>query len=102
MDLDTFADWADAIPLRPDLTRDAEKHLGYLGLGLAGEAGETVEVIKKHLRDGPIDMAALRHELGDVFFYLACICQHLDLDMGDIMAEARTRIDAKVAAANKN
>lgn len=98
MKLDDFADWAHAIELRRSVTADAEKHLAYLGLGLAGEAGEAVEVIKKHIRDGGLDMAALRHELGDVVFYWACICRALEIDMEEIMAEARARIDAKIEA----
>ena len=61
MTLDEFADWVHAIGLRPSVTDDPEKHLAYLALGLAGEAGEAVEVVKKHLRDGPLDMALMRH-----------------------------------------
>jgi NTP pyrophosphatase (non-canonical NTP hydrolase) len=100
MNLEDFADWVHAIELRPSVTSDPEKHLAYLGLGLAGEAGEAVEVIKKHLRDGPLDGAAIRHELGDVLFYWVGLCRALDIDMAEIMAEAKTRIDAKIAAAN--
>lgn len=98
MNLNDFADWASAIELRRSVTDDPEKHLGYLGLGLAGEAGETVEVIKKHIRDGGLDRDALHHELGDVMFFWTCICRAMDFDMEDIMETARHRIDAKIAA----
>lgn len=56
-------------------------------LGLAGEAGEVVDIIKKLVYQGhPIDEAARRRiteELGDVFWYAAAIATGLRLD--DIM-----------------
>jgi len=40
-------------------------------LGLAGEVGEVVDQVKKHLFQGHgIDRAKLRDELGDVLWYL--------------------------------
>jgi NTP pyrophosphatase (non-canonical NTP hydrolase) len=89
MTLDEFADWVHAIGLRPSVTEDPEKHLAYLALGLAGEAGEAVEVVKKHLRDGPLDMALMRHELGDVLFFWAGLCRQLDIDMHEIRPTRR-------------
>ncbi len=38
-------------------------------LGLAGEAGEVADNIKKYFRDGTIDKDNLQKELGDVLFY---------------------------------
>ncbi len=99
MDLETFADWVDTIGLRPSLTAAPEKHLAYLALGLAGEAGEAAEVIKKHLRDGPLDRDKLRHELGDMLFFWAGLCRRLDIDITDVMTESKARIDGKIAKA---
>ena len=42
----------------------------YAALGLAGEAGETVDKIKKWHRDGVVDPKAIAYELGDVLYYL--------------------------------
>lgn len=43
-------------------------------LGLAGECGEVVELIKKHLYHGAeLKEDRLREELGDLLFYLALI-----------------------------
>lgn len=40
-------------------------------LGIAGEAGEAIDLIKKHMESGkPIDRARLAFELGDVLHYV--------------------------------
>jgi NTP pyrophosphatase (non-canonical NTP hydrolase) len=61
----------------------------YPALGLAGEAGEVCEHIKKAIRDdgGQISAercSALKKELGDVMWYLAELCSELNLEMGDV------------------
>ena len=44
-------------------------------LGLGGESGEVLDIIKKGLRDQkPIDKDHLKEELGDVLWYIANIC----------------------------
>ncbi len=64
----------------------------YPTLGLANEAGEVAGKIKKIFRDkqGRItdeDREALKHELGDVLWYLSQICTELDLTLEQV-AEA--------------
>lgn len=57
-------------------------------LGLAGEAGEIVELVKKGIfHQKGLDETALRKELGDVLWYVAAVCTKLGLDMGEIMQE---------------
>ncbi len=58
----------------------------YPALGLAGEAGEVCEKIKKALRDhhGVFDRDALTRELGDVLWYVAVLANDLGLTLGDI------------------
>lgn len=63
----------------------------YPTLGLAGEAGEVAEKVKKVLRDngGQFDaeaVAAIQKELGDVLWYVARLAAELDLDLADIAA----------------
>ena len=64
----------------------------YPTLGLAGEAGEVAEKIKKVIRDkkGVIDKKTkqeLAKELGDVLWYLANLATELDLSLDDIAKE---------------
>jgi len=55
-------------------------------LGLAGEAGEVVELIKKHAFHGkPLDLDALRGECGDLAWYLAEVATLAGLDLGDVL-----------------
>lgn len=57
-------------------------------MGLCGEAGETADVIKKNLyHDHPLDVDAVKKELGDVLWYAATLAHEVGLSMNDI-AEA--------------
>lgn len=66
--------------------------LSYAALGLAGEAGEVANKVKKHLRGDKgktawVDIQdELADELGDVFWYLFELCHVLSLDPAEVMA----------------
>ena len=68
--------------------------LAYCGLGLAGEAGEVVDILKKHFSGTkPLDtdqMEKIKYEIGDVMWYIAALCDALNLDMGEV---ARMNVD---------
>jgi NTP pyrophosphatase (non-canonical NTP hydrolase) len=55
-------------------------------IGLAGEAGEVADHIKKGVfhRHG-VDREKLAKELGDVLWYAAALCTKVGLDMGEVM-----------------
>lgn len=61
----------------------------YPALGLAGEAGEVAEKVKKILRDKngqptPEDRDQIKKELGDVLWYIAALARDFELSMNDI------------------
>jgi len=61
----------------------------YPTLGLVNEAGELAGKVKKVFRDkggviGEADREALKHELGDVLWYLTQICTELDLTLEEV------------------
>lgn len=59
--------------------------LSNIGLGLAGEAGEVVDLIKKHIyHEHDLDVTALLLELGDIMYYLCWLCLEVGLDFSDI------------------
>ena len=85
-------------------------HIGltYYALGLAGEAGECADKLKKHFRDDVPDSPvteedqpffypmtnerkdALKKELGDVLWYVSRFAHHLGCTLEDV---AQTNID---------
>lgn len=62
----------------------AEHSILYPALGLAGEAGEVANKVKKMLRDGNFDRQAIAAEIGDVLWYIAALSRDLNLDMHDL------------------
>ena len=59
----------------------------YPALGLAGEAGEVLEKLKKAVRGGrPVEVESIKHELGDVLWYVAVLANELGLGLEDIAA----------------
>ena len=59
----------------------------YPTLGLAGEAGETVEVVKKAIRKGTLaqlDTDKVVKEMGDVLWYLANLASDLGLNLDTV------------------
>lgn len=64
----------------------------YPALGLAGEAGEVANKVKKIYRDdgGRVTdhrRAQVARELGGVLWYVAAVCTDMDLNMGDVARE---------------
>ena len=56
----------------------------YPALGVAGEAGEVAEKIKKWLRDGVLVLSDVEKELGDVLWYVANLCSDLEISMEEV------------------
>lgn len=56
-------------------------------LGLAGEAGEVSDLLKKGVfHSKGIDMLHLKEEIGDVCWYVALLCEAADFDLDEILA----------------
>ena len=67
----------------------AGKNFIYPTLGLAGETGEAVEIIKKVMRDNNGQVSeeaktALVKELGDILWYIAQLATETGLSLDDI------------------
>ena len=55
-------------------------------MGLCGESGEAIDLVKKHLFQGhELDREAMATELGDIAWYLAEAATALELDLDDIL-----------------
>lgn len=74
--------------------------LMYVALGLAGEAGEIANQVKKVARDdGSVVAPARRNkvadELGDVMWYWLRLCYELSLDPYEVMAANQQKLQAR-------
>lgn len=62
-------------------------------LGLSGECGEVVDIIKKVVYHGkeynPVEIA---FELGDVLYYLCALCNVLNIDFSEIMLNNNAKL----------
>jgi NTP pyrophosphatase (non-canonical NTP hydrolase) len=55
------------------------------GLGIAGEAGEVADLLKKHFFHGhQLDRQKLFEEVGDVLWYCAAVATLLEWDFSDV------------------
>lgn len=55
-------------------------------MGLCGEAGEAIDIVKKHLAQGhELDREHLIKELGDIAWYLAETAAALDVDLETVL-----------------
>ena len=80
--------------------------LSFQGLGIAGEAGEVANEIKKsYYSDHPLDKLKVREELGDTLFHIAQIATMLGLDLNDIaynnLSKVESRFRGQVANARR-
>ena len=65
-------------------------------MGLCGEAGEAIDIVKKHLHQGhPLDKEGLVKELGDIAWYLAEIATALDVPLEEILERNLEKLRAR-------
>lgn len=70
--------------LNPDLTKKDVLINGVMGL--CGESGEAIDIVKKWLAQGhTLDKEKLAKELGDIAWYLAETAYALDIPLEDIL-----------------
>ena len=78
-DFNSYQRSASKTAIYPD-----EHRILYPALGLAGEAGEVANKVKKYMRDGHLDTMDLAKELGDVLWYVAMVANDIDFDLSQI------------------
>jgi NTP pyrophosphatase (non-canonical NTP hydrolase) len=62
-------------------------------MGLCGESGEAIDIVKKHLHQGhPLDKEKLLKELGDIAWYLAETAYALDLELEVVLEQNITKL----------
>ena len=80
--------------LNPALSKKAVLINGVMGL--CGEAGEAIDIVKKHLAQGhDLDREALIKELGDVAWYLAETAYALDVPLEEVFERNIAKLTAR-------
>ena len=70
MNLKQYAEFTDTTAVYPEAGSGSLNEMMYLALGLAGEAGEVANKVKKIYRqDGNVDPTMVAKELGGVIWY---------------------------------
>lgn len=65
-------------------------------MGLCGEAGEAIDIVKKHLAQGHgLDRVRLARELGDVAWYLAETAAAIGYSLDEILAMNLEKLSAR-------
>lgn len=61
------------------------KNIYYMTMGMTGEAGEIANKVKKVMRDGKkLDIDDIKHELGDVLWYVAGLATMFGIDLENV------------------
>ncbi len=67
-----------------------------LALGVAGEAGEVCDVVKKHYGQGhPLDRDEVINELGDVLWYVTALAARLGYPLAEVAARNTAKLRAR-------
>lgn len=95
MDFTKYQQTAVETAIYPDTHR-----ILYPALGMAGEAGEVANKVKKLIRDGPAGMAddwkeQIASEIGDVMWYCAALANDINMPLALIAAQNRDKLLAR-------
>lgn len=84
------------------VARTMNKNLGFgealsnYSMGLAGEAGEVLEPLKKFLYHGhTLDKAKVSNELADVIWYVSALANTLEVDLGEALERNVEKLRAR-------
>lgn len=96
---DIYTKFSESVTFRMRMDKPPEIMNLTWALGLVGETGEVVDLIKKHIgHSHPLDRAKLVKELGDVEWYMEAIRQACKIDrqsniIGYVINSNNTEID---------
>lgn len=86
---------ADVLSRLQSLTEN-EARIFHAAMGLATEAGEILDAVKKFVFYGkPLDLVNLKEEGGDSFWYLARLAQALGISFEDMMSTNLKKLHAR-------
>lgn len=98
MQLNEYCEATNQTAIYPEAGTGSNLELYYLSLGLTSEAGEVAGKIKKLIRDGTFNQGEVAYELGDVFWYLARLCDAIGYEPEDILTINMSKLLKRKAA----
>lgn len=73
-----------------------EEKMLLAALGIAGESGEAVDLIKKvHFHNKELDIEHFKRELGDICWYIACAASALEIPLEDVFQTNIEKLSAR-------
>lgn len=94
MFMNHFQEFTRKTAIYPEVGTGSVPAISYVALGLAGEAGEIANKVKKLLRDG--DKPELREqivsEIGDAMWYLFRLADEFNVQAGDLAFQNMTKL----------
>lgn len=99
---DAFQNWQEEGYSMPT---PGQRELWYIGLGIGGEAGETVEIIKKMHRPGgrtEENNQKLKLEVGDTLWYLSQLMLEMGWTLEEVLGANHEKIMARRKAGKEN
>lgn len=74
----------------------AGRGANWAAMGVAAEAGEVLALFEKSVRrETPVDTAQVEDELGDVLWFVAEVCNSLQLSLDDVLMHNIEKINAR-------
>jgi NTP pyrophosphatase (non-canonical NTP hydrolase) len=95
MNANSYQQWTLSTAIYPGASTGNDQELTYLALGLNGEAGEVADKIKKHLRDGKLDIGGIIYELGDVCWYVARLAEAFGYQFEDVLEINHSKLESR-------
>jgi NTP pyrophosphatase (non-canonical NTP hydrolase) len=93
--MDEYQQLAERTANRSEVDSDFRRFANF-GMGLAGEAGEVCDYLKKIVFHGhPLDKDKLKKELGDCLWYIATLATTAGLDLSDVAAANIEKLRAR-------
>ena len=97
VDFNSYQRSASSTAIYPD-----QHKIIYPALGMAGEAGEVANKVKKLIRDGPENRPEtwredIASEIGDVLWYCAALANDLNLTLGMIASQNLNKLQKRKA-----
>lgn len=78
-EFDSYQEWTRSVAFYPQ-----QSAIAYTTLGLAGEAGEVANLVKKEIRDAKDRREDIKDELGDVLWYVARVADEYGFSLSDV------------------